>query len=321
MSFKLIYHVPIPKINDYRVIYIFLIKFIITYFTKHECMEYSKAVNVQYDSPLLLPTCGKNSVSECGIVEVPLIVGGTKAALKEFPHMAIIGFGVSNSTPLSWLCGGALISEWFILTAAHCLRTRDNGHSQKVRLGVINLKSNEGRVYGISKRIPHPNYTPPSKYNDIGLLKLDKAVKFTAYIRPACLNTDPDLQVQNKAIATGFGKLSYEAESGSDSLMKVELNIIPYTQCQSVFNTQQEKKFLPQGVNDLMICAGELTGGKDTCQGDSGGPLQIVLSDPYCMYSLVGVTSFGKFCGFNNSPAVYTRVFSFLQWIEYVTWS
>lgn len=55
-------------------------------------------------------------------------------------------------------------------------------------------------------------------------------------------------------------------------------------------------------------------------QGDSGGPLQVVLDNPYCMYSVVGVTSFGKFCGFKNSPAVYTRVSSYVPWIESVVW-
>jgi secreted trypsin-like serine protease len=55
-------------------------------------------------------------------------------------------------------------------------------------------------------------------------------------------------------------------------------------------------------------------------QGDSGGPLQVVLEKPYCMYSVVGVTSFGKFCGFKNSPAIYTRVSSYIHWIESIVW-
>lgn len=55
-------------------------------------------------------------------------------------------------------------------------------------------------------------------------------------------------------------------------------------------------------------------------QGDSGGPLQRILAEPYCMYSIVGVTSFGKFCAFKLSPAIYTRVSSYLDWIETIVW-
>ena len=55
-------------------------------------------------------------------------------------------------------------------------------------------------------------------------------------------------------------------------------------------------------------------------QGDSGGPLQIQLDEPYCSFALVGVTSFGKFCGFPQSPGVYTRVSYYVPWIESLVW-
>lgn len=102
--------------------------------------------------------------------------------------------------------------------------------------------------------------------------------------------------------------------------MKVQLKLIPNQQCSSSFNSPAEKISMPQGITDTLICAGELAGGKDTCQGDSGGPLQVVLKQPYCMYSIIGVTSFGKFCGFANSPAIYSRVSNFLGWIESNVW-
>lgn len=79
-------------------------------------------------------------------------------------------------------------------------------------------------------------------------------------------------------------------------------------------------KSLPSGIITSQLCAGELNGGKDTCQGDSGGPIQIVKNNPYCMYDIVGVTSFGKFCGFKNSPAVYTKVSYYIPWIESIVW-
>ncbi|KAK4881827.1 hypothetical protein RN001_005146 [Aquatica leii] len=288
--------------------------------SKQKCDEYSKAVNVKQDSPLLLPNSGQQSVSECGIVEVPLIVGGTKAQPKEFPHMALIGFGESENSKLQWQCGGALISEQHILTAAHCLYSRDNGPARRVRLGIININSkNTLQEIGIVSLIKHPKYEPPSKYNDVGIIKLSQMVQFNAYVRPACLNSNENINAR-KAIAIGYGKTSYDSVTGSDDLMKVLLTLVPNNDCQSTFSTQPEKRFIQDGILNSMICAGEEGGGKDTCQGDSGGPLQIVLEQPYCMYSVIGVTSFGKFCGFPNSPAVYSRVSRFVQWIEDVVW-
>lgn len=83
----------------------------------------------------------------------------------------------------------------------------------------------------------------------------------------------------------------------------------------------KSNKALSAGVKDSQFCAGEMAGKKDTCQGDSGGPLQIVLKEPFCMYSVIGVTSMGKFCGFENSPGLYTKVASYLSWIEPIVWA
>lgn len=58
------------------------------------------------------------NVSRCAIKSKKLIVGGTKAEPKEFPHMAAIGFNKEDE--ISWNCGGTLISENWVLTAAHC---------------------------------------------------------------------------------------------------------------------------------------------------------------------------------------------------------
>lgn len=84
------------------------------------------------------------------------------------------------------------------------------GPSQKVRLGFQDLKESRRGTQEklISERISHPEYKPPAKYNDIGLIRIDSPVEFTRYVRPACLNTN-HLISENLAVATGFGKLSY----------------------------------------------------------------------------------------------------------------
>ncbi|RZC43130.1 serine protease snake-like, partial [Asbolus verrucosus] len=257
----------------------------------------------------------KNDESECGIVSVPLVIGGTRASVKEFPHMAVIGFGITRKSKLSWDCGGALISDLYILTAAHCMESRELGPAQAVKLGIVDIEDeNDLQERDIVEKIPHPRYARASKENDIALIKMDRPVEFTPTVRPACLNNN-EIEINRKAFATGFGKLSYDADRGSRYLMKVTLTIYDSPPCAAALKSSFQKF-----VTETMLCAGEMKGGKDTCQGDSGGPLQIVMKEPYCMYGIIGITSYGKFCGFANSPAVYTKVSSYIPWIESIVW-
>lgn len=104
-----------------------------------------------------------------------------------------------------------------------------------------------------------------------------------------------------------------DAEIASKNLMKVLLTVYPNEDCSKSLSIKSK-------MLDGTLCAGQMAGGKDTCQGDSGGPLQIVLEKPYCMYSIVGVTSIGKFCGFANTPGIYTKVSDYVSWIEEMVW-
>lgn len=102
--------------------------------------------------------------------------------------------------------------------------------------------------------------------------------------------------------------------------MKVTVTFFDSNTCTPAYKSEISRGHLPDGIVDSIVCAGEMNGGKDTCQGDSGGPIQNVLHSPECMYSIIGVTSFGKFCGFKNSPAIYTRVSHFIPWIVRNVW-
>nr|CAD7396826.1 unnamed protein product [Timema poppensis] len=281
-----------------------------------ECEEYAKEVYQEEASPVLLPSANTNLVSVCGNVEVPLIVGGTKAKPKEFPHMARVGFG--NEANISWSCGGSLISELYILTAAHCVYSKDKGPARWVRLEEEGEDSSH-QLLSVAERVVHPDYKQPSRYNDIALLKMDREVTFNGFVRPACLHTKTAIP-GIKGIATGYGRMEYASDATSKELMKVELSFIPMDKCNDTYKNDVGGLSMVSGLQDSQLCAGELQGGKDTCQGDSGGALQIVPDKPYCMYNIVGVTSFGKFCGFKNSPAIYTRVSHFIPWLEDIIW-
>lgn len=196
-----------------------------------------------------------------------------------------------------------------------------SGPAIRVRVGITNLLEDEedSQERKVAQRIKHPDYRPPSKYHDLGLIKLDHPLELNSRVRPACLETNFNLPGK-QAIASGFGKTAFDAESGSNQLMKVQVNYISEEECKKTYRFDLGTRQMPQGLIPNLLCAGDMKGGKDTCQGDSGGPLQRLLDRPYCTYSVVGVTSFGKFCGFKDTSAIYTRVSSYLDWIESIVW-
>nr|CAD7402476.1 unnamed protein product [Timema poppensis] len=282
-------------------------------------------------------------VEKCNYNSVKLIVGGEETVPGEFPHMWLLSVTCSRAKCLAfhlvtydreaavgfqegrqivWKCGGSLISEHFVLTAAHCTYS-SLGPPVVVRLGEYNLRTNyedpKPVDYSVAEVIRHPDYKSSTHYNDIGLLRLSRPAELNSFVRPACLYSKNMFNV-NKTTAIGWGNIDF-AEDPSDILLKVSLSIIPNNQCNQMYHSESKTNELAQGILPSMLCAGELAGGKDTCQGDSGGPIQISNKNNHCIHYIIGVTSFGKFCAGKNAPGVYTRVSYFLPWIESIVWS
>ncbi|XP_025198707.1 venom protease-like [Melanaphis sacchari] len=296
-----------------------------TYSSAEMCEKYSELIYVKIKDPILLPSQEDHFIKfkDCRIV-VPLITNGTLADSKEFPHMALLGY-TKNPKDNAWACGGSLISNRWVLSAAHCDKIENSLFVQWARLGELNyLKDTDDarpKDYKIVQRVVHPNYKPPLLYNDIALFRLEEDVTFSAYVRPICLNADPNLKLTapQKVVATGWGQILHKGPVSPD-LLKVDLEVIPASQCKSNY-ASSAKSQLPNGIlDDSQICAGYARGEKDTCGGDSGGPIQIPHSDYTCMYKQIGVTSFGKKCAEENSPGVYTRVSKYIPWIEQIVW-
>ncbi|XP_063911592.1 serine protease snake-like isoform X1 [Zophobas morio] len=252
----------------------------------------------------------------CGHNIVKRIVGGKRAGRTEFPHMAILGFPMEDSDNYMWLRGGSLISEQYILTAAFGLLHIYIGRPQVVLLGVTYLNDTDhSQEIKIEKYISHPEYNNTSYYHDIGLIKLEKPIEMSSYVRPACLNTHFDIPV-GKVVITGWGQTEWGGDSSED-LLKVTLDITEYEVCNKSY---QSIRKLKRGIIDSMHICTQGNELEDTCQGDTGGPVQIHHNNDKssCMYDIVGVVSFGKACG--GAPSVNIRVSHYIKWIEDIVW-
>lgn len=258
--------------------------------------------------------------NECGADLSDRIVGGQRTELGEFPWLALLKYRKLNGAT-GFHCGGSLINSRYVLTAAHCINSRQ-WDIISVRLGEHDV-GNDGRDcdsqtcadppldVGVDKIKVHENYRIESRDNhdDIALVRLNRDVEFTDFIQPICLPLSSTVRNRNlvgkKATAAGWGRT--ETENASNVKLKVNLDVVDTRSCSAVYQTQQVV------LLDTQFCAGGLPG-KDTCSGDSGGPLMQRVGHNHFLY---GIVSFGpNKCGIQGVPGVYTNVPKYIEWIQ-----
>lgn len=264
--------------------------------------------------------CGRQQVSN----REPRIVGGQISYEGEYP------WAVSIQRHGNHHCGGVIVGRRWILTAAHCVRSqmisnlivRTGGNTLTRSSNSIN--SHLERDYSVDQIVMHDEF---SRYDnltsnqlkisasttnnaDIALIKLKHDIHWNELAWPVCFpNKDAGNFSGHDAIVIGWGKLNEKSEDFSNDLQKVRLTIIDNKVCQNWF--RQAGREMP--IDDRIICAGFKSGGKDACHGDSGGPL---LSKINGQYVVVGVVSTGIGCARPLLPGLYSRVSSYINWIE-----
>gem|GEM_PF-1431662 len=238
------------------------------------------------------------------------IIGGSEVPDLRYPWMAAIYFRTQNNL-FAPACGGSLIADRWILTAAHCMvqdgEVRDPNNVAFL-LGELDLTSDGGLFDSVSRIIVHPEYDAATITNDIALLELPDPVDFlTPITLPNLINPVPENG--ERATVTGWG-LTSENGAPSSILQEVDLPIVSHNNCFSFYALDPLI-----GVNsETSLCAGAIrAGGRDSCQGDSGGPLFVQRGNQFVQ---AGVVSFGVGCARPSVPGVYSRVAPFFDWIN-----
>ncbi|KZC07075.1 Serine proteinase stubble, partial [Dufourea novaeangliae] len=255
--------------------------------------------------------------SQCGIRPLARegkIVGGKAAYFGKWPWQVLIREATWLGLFTKNKCGGVLITEKYVVTAAHCqpgfLATLVAVFGEFDLSGELEGKRSLTR--NVRRVIVNRGYDPATFENDLALLELDSPVEFDEHIVPICMPEDGTDYTGRMATVTGWGRLKYDGGVPS-VLQEVQVPIIKNSVCQEMFQTAGHSKL----ILDSFLCAGYANGQKDSCEGDSGGPL--VMQRPDGRWFLVGTVSHGIKCAAPYLPGVYMRTTYFKPWLQGVT--
>ncbi|CAJ0964255.1 unnamed protein product [Ranitomeya imitator] len=247
-------------------------------------------------------------IGVCGVAPLPpqwllsRIVGGEESCPNCWPWQVAIMYEDT------FLCGGVVVTPQWALTAAHCKVSSDVSQYRLIA-GIHDRLLNESsrQVRMVHVFAAHEMYSPITRDYDLALIRLAEELTFNDFVRPVCLpSMEEPLQPSSLCVVTGWGSTREDGQY-SNRLQQLPVPILNNTICNS--------NYYPGAISDNMFCAGfPGSEGKDACQGDSGGPLVCPRSNK--TYVLYGIVSWGVGCARPKRPGVYTRVRSFLSWIE-----
>ncbi|XP_045404612.1 chymotrypsin-like elastase family member 2A [Lemur catta] len=241
--------------------------------------------------------------------QVSRVVGGEDARPNSWPWQASLQY--SSSGKWYHTCGGSLVANNWVLTAAHCI---SSSRTYRVVLGRQSLSTEESGSVAVqvSKRVVHEKWNSNKVANgyDIALLKLASAVSLSDKIQLACLPAAGTILSNNyPCYVTGWGRLQTNG-AAADILQQGRLLVVDYATC-------SRSGWWGSTVKTSMVCAGG-DGVISSCNGDSGGPLNCQAATG--KWEVHGVVSFGSSlgCNYYHKPSVFTRVSSYISWIQSV---
>ncbi|XP_045487348.1 chymotrypsin-2-like isoform X1 [Pieris rapae] len=246
---------------------------------------------------------GEVSVSEA-VDGDSRIIGGQDAS----PGMAKyqVSIRVKKRNEDMHNCGGSIINQQYVLTAAHCI-VGFRPEVVSLVVGSHQIKSG-GQRYKVKKLVPHEKFSKTTAKNDVGVIEVDGSIQYNNNVQPIGL-VNHQVSVGTQCLLTGWGKINAEKNIFPNNLQMLYFNTISNNECTQRLLRTPSKKFMP--IDKGQICA-KRPNHKGTCQGDSGGPLVIKEGNNFVQ---IGIVSWGIPCGYNY-PDVFASVFGNYNWIQ-----
>lgn len=247
------------------------------------------------------------------------VIGGANASIGQFPSIvALVSPDVTAQSP-AWgrqFCGGTVVGERWVLTAAHCVHRDDASVLEAAQLRIVEgsldlgLSGDPVDELIVTNVVPHPLYDHNSfnPLHDVALLEMANVLQSAPV---ALFRAEPEDFAGASVQVAGWGATVFDSSTGQSGefpfvLQQASLPLVSRDTC----NAPESYDGL---IEEGQVCAGFAVGGVDACVGDSGGPLYIERGNEV---QQIGITSFGAGCALPDFYGVYTNVSFYADWLD-----